>query len=71
MRRYVVSTFIIAFAVAPLAAAEPKPKLALHVGKAITCAGEPVVNATILVADGKIQAIGPRAKIQSRAPIIT
>src|SRR5580704_4962362 len=63
MRRHVIPTFIVVFIAAPLAAAEPKPKLALHVGKAITCAGEPVVNATILVADGKIQAIGPRAKI--------
>jgi len=46
----------------PAPAAE-KPKLAVHVGKAITCAGEPVVNATILIADGKIQAIGPRASV--------
>src|SRR5437660_297264 len=63
MRRYVISTFVVACAALPLAAGEPKPKLALHVGKAITCAGEPIVNATILVADGKIQAIGPLAKI--------
>jgi len=48
---------------APLVAAE-KPKLAIHVGKAITCAGDPIVNATILIADGKIQAIGPRDKIE-------
>src|SRR5947207_12181104 len=47
---------------AHLAAAE-KPKLAIHVGKAITCAGDAIADATILVADGKIQAIGPRAKI--------
>jgi imidazolonepropionase-like amidohydrolase len=47
---------------APLAAAE-KPKLALHVGHVITCAGDAIDNATILVADGKIQAIGPRAKV--------
>jgi imidazolonepropionase-like amidohydrolase len=47
-----------------LAADKPeKPKLALHVAKAITCAGEPIVNATILVADGKIKAIGPKSKI--------
>ena len=50
---------------APLAASEPaKPKIALHVSKAITCAGDPIVNATILIADGKIQAIGPRDKIK-------
>jgi imidazolonepropionase-like amidohydrolase len=47
---------------APLIAAE-KPKVALHVGKVITCAGEPITDATILIADGKIQAIGPRSKI--------
>lgn len=42
-------------------AADPeadKPKLAIHVGKIITCAGEPIVGGTILVADGKIQAVG-------------
>jgi imidazolonepropionase-like amidohydrolase len=49
---------------APLTAAEKeKPKLAIHVGKVITCAGELITDATILVADGKIQAIGPRAKV--------
>jgi imidazolonepropionase-like amidohydrolase len=60
-----LSFALITFAVPALAENNnsPKPKLALHVGKAITCAGEPIVNATILVADGKIQAIGPRAKI--------
>src|SRR5580765_7780172 len=53
---------------APLGAAEKeKPKLAIHVGKVITCAGEPITDATILVADGKIQAIGPRAKIATPA----
>src|SRR5262245_43066016 len=56
-----IATALITF---PLAAAEPpKPKIALHVSKAITCAGDPIVNATILIADGKIQAIGPRDKI--------
>jgi len=45
------------------APAADKPKYALHVAKAITCAGEPVVNATILIADGRIQAIGPKAKV--------
>jgi imidazolonepropionase-like amidohydrolase len=55
-----VAIFVWQVGVAPAA---DKPKLAIHVAKAITCAGEPVVNATILVADGKIQAIGPRSKI--------
>jgi len=40
-----------------------KPKLAIHVGKIITCAGEPIADGTILVADGKIQALGPRREI--------
>src|SRR5437870_3426585 len=62
MRLIHLTTIVAALAAPQLTAAE-KPKFALHVGKAITCAGEPVVNATILVADGKIQAIGPRAKI--------
>jgi imidazolonepropionase-like amidohydrolase len=44
-------------------AADDKPKFAIHVGRAITCAGESIDKATILVADGKIQAIGPRDKI--------
>jgi predicted amidohydrolase YtcJ len=44
--------------------AAEKPKLALHVGKIITCAGEPIVNGTILVSGGKIEAIGPRAKVK-------
>ncbi len=44
--------------------AAAKPKLALHVGKIITCAGQPIVNGTILVSGGKIEAIGPRDKIK-------
>src|SRR5262249_61820148 len=39
------------------------PKPALHAAKPTPSGGEPIENATILVADGKIQAIGPRAKI--------
>jgi len=62
MIRMMTSVAVAAWFVAPAIAAE-KPKLAIHVAKAITCAGEPIVNATILVADGKIQAIGPRSKI--------
>jgi imidazolonepropionase-like amidohydrolase len=41
-----------------------KPKLALHIGKIIPCAGKPIVNGTILVSNGKIEAIGPRAEIK-------
>jgi imidazolonepropionase-like amidohydrolase len=62
--RLLLSVIITAALGAPFAAAEqPKPKIALHVSKAITCAGDPIVNATILIADGKIQAIGPRDKV--------
>jgi imidazolonepropionase-like amidohydrolase len=41
-----------------------KPKLAIHVGKIITCAGKPIVNGTILVSNGKIEAVGPRSEIK-------
>ncbi len=51
-------------AAAPLVAGDAKPRLALHVGKIITSAGEPIVNGTILVADGKVQAVGPRDKVK-------
>jgi imidazolonepropionase-like amidohydrolase len=62
MLRPIAALTLVAGVALPAPAAE-KPKLALHVAKAITCAGEPIVNATILVADGKIQAIGPRSEI--------
>jgi imidazolonepropionase-like amidohydrolase len=41
-----------------------QPKLALHVGKIITCAGEPIINGTILISNGKIEAVGrgPRSR---------
>lgn len=42
----------------------PAPRLALKVGKIITSAGEPIVNGVILVAEGKIQAIGPARDIK-------
>jgi imidazolonepropionase-like amidohydrolase len=45
-------------------AKEARPRLALHLGKIITCAGDPIVNGTILVANGKIEAIGPKDKIK-------
>src|SRR5262245_58605887 len=64
MRFNMLLGLLSAVAAAGLAAAgDAKPKLALRVGKVITCAGEPVVNGAILVADGKIQAVGPRAKV--------
>ncbi len=37
---------------------DSKPKLAIHVGKVITCIGEPIIGGTILVSNGKIEAIG-------------
>ncbi|XZE53896.1 amidohydrolase family protein [Planctomycetaceae bacterium SH139] len=44
-------------------AAAAKPRLAVQVGKILTCAGEPIVGGTILISDGKIEAIGPTAEI--------
>ena len=40
------------------------PKLAIHVGKIFTCAGEPISEGTILVSDGKIEAIGRQRDIE-------
>jgi len=37
---------------------------AIHAGKVITCAGNPIPNGTILVHKGKITAVGPRSKIK-------
>ncbi len=39
------------------------PKLAIHFGKIITCAGDPIVNGTVLVSKGKIEAIGPSSSV--------
>ncbi len=51
-------------AITPWAAAdEGKPKLAIQVGKIITCAGEPIVGGTILVSNGKIEAVGKTSEI--------
>lgn len=44
-------------------ATDEKPNLAIHVGKILTCAGEAISNGTILVSDGKIEAIGTREEI--------
>src|SRR5262245_28705259 len=66
MRYSLVLGSLLTLAAAPVFAqdAKPaKPKLALHVGKIITSAGEPIANGTILVADGKIVAVGPRDKV--------
>ena len=42
----------------------PKKSVALHVGKVLTCVGDPIVNGTILIADGKIKAVGKRKEIE-------
>jgi len=42
---------------------DSKPKLAIHVGKVLTCVGEPIIGGTILVSDGKIEAIGKTKEI--------
>ena len=41
----------------------PAPKLAILVGKLITCVGPNIDGGTILVADGKIQAVGPSSEV--------
>src|SRR5262245_7811221 len=61
---FVLSTSVRAQDAKPPAAKPEKPKLALHVGKIITCAGKPIVNGTILVSNGKIEAIGPRDQVK-------
>ncbi len=43
--------------------AREKPKLAVRAGKVITSAGPPITDGVILVADGKIQAVGTAAEI--------
>lgn len=68
--RYFVILPILAFLVGNGAADDKpvvpatKPKLAVHVGKIITCAGQPISNGTILIANGKIEAIGPRGDVK-------
>lgn len=72
MRYWFLLLFLSALALlAPTSAAEPesklgseKPKLALHVGRIITCAGKSIDNGTILISKGKIEAIGSRAEIK-------
>src|SRR5712692_3629683 len=69
MRYSLMISFLVILAqTAPAQPAKPqaalKPKLAIHVGKIITCAGKPIVNGTIVVANGKIEAIGPRSEIK-------
>ena len=44
-------------------AQDSKPKLAIHVGKVLTCVGEPIIGGTILVSDGKIEAIGKTKEV--------
>ncbi|QDV34537.1 amidohydrolase family protein [Tautonia plasticadhaerens] len=39
-------------------------RLAVLAGKVITCAGDPIVDGIVLVKDGKIEAVGPRAEIE-------
>lgn len=49
----------------PTAATEAeKPKYAIHVGKVITCAGEPIIGGTILVSGGKVEAVGKTSEVK-------
>lgn len=42
---------------------DPAPKIAIRVGKIMTCAGEPISDGIILIRDGKIEAIGTQKEI--------
>lgn len=44
-------------------ATSDKPKLAIRVGKVLTCVGKPIVNGIILVSEGKIEAVGSQKDI--------
>jgi imidazolonepropionase-like amidohydrolase len=68
--KYVVGTtlssfFILAVAInaAVAGAQDVKPRLAIHVGKVLTCVGEPIIGGTILVSEGKIEAIGKTKEV--------
>ncbi|MEQ8764250.1 MAG: amidohydrolase family protein [Planctomycetota bacterium] len=43
---------------------EAAQRLAIHVGKILTCAGDPITDGTILVEGGKIVAIGKRSEVE-------
>ncbi len=43
---------------------DEKPNVALLVGKILTSAGDPISNGTILISDGKIEAVGSRSEIE-------
>lgn len=61
---FVVAT-VLAFTWSDLASAEEaRPKLAIRVGKVITSAGDPIVNGTILVSEGKIEKVGKTSEIE-------
>ena len=50
--------------------AEDTPaRRAIRAGKVITCAGEPIIDGVILIADGKIEAIGPFGTIAALVTI--
>ncbi len=49
--------------IAPAVNADEKPKMAVRVGKIITSAGDPIINGTILISNGKIEAIGTQDEI--------
>ncbi len=63
---------LMALALSPVVAAEPTlqesqqppQRFAIRAGKVITCAGDPIINGVILVADGRISAVGPASEIK-------
>ncbi len=63
-RAAIVCTGFCCVAAASLADESAKPRYAIQVGKVITSAGAPIVNGTILVSDGKIEAVGKTSEIK-------
>ncbi|WP_161602299.1 amidohydrolase family protein [Tautonia marina] len=59
----IIAAVLIASGPAFAEESEGRP-LALHAGKIITCAVDPIVDGTVLVRDGTIEAVGPRSEIE-------
>lgn len=59
----IIAAVLIASGPAFAEESEGRP-LAVHAGKIITCAGDPIVDGTVLVRDGTIEAVGPRSEIE-------
>jgi imidazolonepropionase-like amidohydrolase len=63
LRYFIVLAMTLIVSSGAIVAQEDAPKYAIHLGKIFTCAGDPISDGTILVSDGKIEAIGARDEI--------